>query len=808
MKITRSNKSQARRKLLLYVTSMFILAITLNVIASLGSVNALSGNIWQKQNVYSSPQAIADSSINYLAASDDGSVSYALYSYGSTFVSSNRGQVWREDKTFNALTWYGVDSSSDGSTAVAIGNDGSGNYLAITSDSGSSWSRKSVPSLTSPKTSISPDGSRIYVYGNNTGNYVYQSTDGGNNWTAFNPLGQDAWASVASSSDGSVIVAANSQVLYISTDSGASWSTSTSTTLSSGYWVSVAVSNDASHIVASSTDSLYTSTNSGATWSTFSGYSNGGSWQKVDISADGTHMASLANNQFVYTSSDSGSNWVEQANSELAVWADVVVMGPGEFNYSILTASFNDSIYISDNFGQDWTNQAPVKTTEQTGFTSIAASLDGSYVHISNSQATYLSDDSGDTWSAPQGLPANSAPVAMSSTGQYMIAAPGNGAVYISNDYGSSWNIVSGLSGSMWNSISMSDDGSKIVLSDAISGVYVSNDYGSSWSQPLSGQTDYWSKVAISGDGNTLYAFKLVMSPPDAIVLVSTDHGESWNPTTVASTFEPWMDIATSYDGSKAMIVSQTGAIYLTEDSSQTWQELASPNGGQWASITATADFGQVAIGDYAAANVYTTNDLGQSWNQEIIGLEDDPNNPDITTVAYSADGLVLFASSQGSPLFKAQKYNPQLSLSINGTYVDLGSTDQNNPLQITGAFTTIKGKALPNADVSIEVHSDPIYCNTTANSSGDWTCTFDQPIPDGQHSIFVTITDPTTEISYISSTYYFNLIADGGGAGESTQAPNTGLEHSASPLIYSLLGIIGLGLATILLIKRPKTSK
>lgn len=60
-----------------------------------------------------------------------------------------------------------------------------------------------------------------------------------------------------------------------------------------------------------------------------------------------------------------------------------------------------------------------------------------------------------------------------------------------------------------------------------------------------------------------------------------------------------------------------------------------------------------------------------------------------------------------------------------------------------TGHRPTFSGTATAASTVTVTIHSDPITCTATANSSGKWSCTPSQDIPDGDHTVLLSVVAP-----------------------------------------------------------------
>ncbi len=61
--------------------------------------------------------------------------------------------------------------------------------------------------------------------------------------------------------------------------------------------------------------------------------------------------------------------------------------------------------------------------------------------------------------------------------------------------------------------------------------------------------------------------------------------------------------------------------------------------------------------------------------------------------------------------------------------------------------YPTFKGVALPNAQVVVTIHSDPVTCSTVADNDGNWSCTFNTLIPEGLHTVFVQLTNTDSTV-------------------------------------------------------------
>jgi hypothetical protein len=77
--------------------------------------------------------------------------------------------------------------------------------------------------------------------------------------------------------------------------------------------------------------------------------------------------------------------------------------------------------------------------------------------------------------------------------------------------------------------------------------------------------------------------------------------------------------------------------------------------------------------------------------------------------------------------------------------------------IQYVSIDPTITGTAPPFSHVQVTIHSNPILCETTADSQGYWSCRVDQTIPLGLHHIYVVA---TTLLGKVLTFQTFQFIA------------------------------------------------
>ncbi len=116
-----------------------------------------------------------------------------------------------------------------------------------------------------------------------------------------------------------------------------------------------------------------------------------------------------------------------------------------------------------------------------------------------------------------------------------------------------------------------------------------------------------------------------------------------------------------------------------------------------------------------------------------------------------------------------------------------------------------ISGKALPNSHVTIYIYSTPIVATIKTDSDGNWSYLFDKELEDGEHEVYVGITDNSGKIIAKSNPFAFVKTAQ---AFESVEPTTAAAFEGATPsllntnmmILVSSLAVVALGLVLIIL--------
>lgn len=264
-----------------------------------------------------------------VASSTDGTKAVAVVNNGQIYVSTDSGANWAPRESNRV--WSAVACSADGTRLVATVNGG---QIYVSSDLGMTWTNRETNRAWYGVASSS-DGTKFAAVVNN--GFIYTSTDSGNTWTQRGSSA--AWYALASSADGTRLVA----VVYggqvaTSTDSGATWSPLHGP---SGYWSSVASSADGTKLaIASRSGQIYLSNDSGKSWPP--SYSPSGPWYAVTSSADGSRLAAVLNGGKIYISNDSGLSWMTRENNR--AWQSIACSSDGSRFVATVSAG---QIYVA-----------------------------------------------------------------------------------------------------------------------------------------------------------------------------------------------------------------------------------------------------------------------------------------------------------------------------------------------------------------------------------------------------------------------------------------------------------------------------
>lgn len=251
--------------------------------------------------------------------------------------------------------------------------------------------------------------------------------------------------------------------------------------------------------------------------------------------------------------------------------------------------AFNDTIYVSTNYGSTFSPSAAPSST----WFQAASSLDGrKLAAVVYDGGIYISHDFGMTWSQTSAPWKDWTTVTSSADGVQLIAASPDGSVYVSRDSGTNW-IPTSAPTNGWYTAASSYDGKTVVIAANRGPIYISRDYGTNWTATTA-PTQYWHSIACSADGSVFVAEGL------PTVFVSTDNGTNW----VSKINHGYNsgDVACSADGSRMASVDLGGLVNISSDFGATWNSTLITN--PLNCVTCSADGTRVLIGYNSAGPI------------------------------------------------------------------------------------------------------------------------------------------------------------------------------------------------------------
>lgn len=126
----------------------------------------------------------------------------------------------------------------------------------------------------------------------------------------------------------------------------------------------------------------------------------------------------------------------------------------------------------------------------------------------------------------------------------------------------------------------------------------------------------------------------------------------------------------------------------------------------------------------------------------------------------------------------------PDPSLSTSGVSNTTGEGQETKGI-------TFSGVGPPNSLVTLYIYSNPIVVTTKTDDYGNWTYTLDQPLDNGEHEIYVTVTDTTGDIVAKGSPFSF-FVAEARAVTEEDFRRTTAPAPAESDRLMSIFLLLG----------------
>lgn len=111
-------------------------------------------------------------------------------------------------------------------------------------------------------------------------------------------------------------------------------------------------------------------------------------------------------------------------------------------------------------------------------------------------------------------------------------------------------------------------------------------------------------------------------------------------------------------------------------------------------------------------------------------------------------------------------------------------------------ATGVLRGTALPNSTVRLFIYSNPVVVTLNTNADGTWEYQFDTELEDGEHEVYVALTDGVGQVVARSNPFRFAKTAqafspvDRIAAGSVSQSNQAGVSLMNWPLIYLIVSL------------------
>jgi hypothetical protein len=349
---------------------------------------------------------------------------------------------------------------------------------------------------------------------------------------------------------------------------------------SSASWQASAMSATGQYqTVATNGSGISYSSNYGQTWSASTGQNASANITSIAMSASGQYQVACTYGTYgIYYSSNYGATWTVSTASTAPQWFEVCMSASGQYA-SACNAATSTTTYYSSNYGQSWTASATIASGPYQG---IACSASGQYqVCACVSGIIYYSTTYGQTWINSNISSAGGVQyAAMSATGQYatVVTNGTGGPVWYSSNYGQTFTATtSGVGTNNIRGCAMSSSGQYQLAAGYSGGLYYSTNYGQTWT--VGSSTINWFTVSMSANGQ--YCLGGILS--GAIYQSITNLGpiavvtNGTNDVTIGTSASGWTTITSANLGGSTTYPSAT---YGSQSLSIGWNFVPS-NGGE-----------------------------------------------------------------------------------------------------------------------------------------------------------------------------------------------------------------------------------
>ncbi len=204
-------------------------------------------------------------------------------------------------------------------------------------------------------------------------------------------------------------------------------------------------------------------------------------------------------------------------------------------------------------------------------------------------------------------------------------------------------------------------------------------------------------------------------------------------------------------------------------------------------------------ISDYDEVNLYNTDPFnpdsdGDSFidGTEVMAGYDPTNSKPEVLVAYESPqeiGVVREDLLSVNTIFTIPKINSDSTVADD-----------------TADGAIISGKGLPNSFLTLYIYSTPIVVTVKTDENGSWSYTFDKELDNGEHEVYVGMTDnagrivaKSNPLTFVKTAQAFTPV-DAAGAVAITESAEPSLINQNMLLVIVSIAVVAIGLVLILL--------
>ncbi|MDC1205274.1 Ig-like domain-containing protein [Candidatus Pacebacteria bacterium] len=208
-------------------------------------------------------------------------------------------------------------------------------------------------------------------------------------------------------------------------------------------------------------------------------------------------------------------------------------------------------------------------------------------------------------------------------------------------------------------------------------------------------------------------------------------------------------------------------------------------------------DSDQDGVSDYDEVNLYSTDPFSADSDND--GFNDgveilngfDPNDS-------AAESLVTYESPQEVGVVNDEVFE----------IVSIATIQPDDENELTEVAAVITGRALPNSFVTLYIFSTPIVVTVKTSDDGSWSYTFDKELEDGEHEVYVGVTDnagrivaKSNPLPFVKTAQAFTPVDAASGASVTpSSAEGPSFLSGSIILIILSLAVVMLGLVLIML--------